>query len=81
MTSGESIDPDPVDEHHPASAFPGAGERIDDATRGAALAAEPAGNATVGDTVDTDAVDSSRHRVGPGAQEVADQVSGGHLED
>jgi hypothetical protein len=77
MTSGSAgLDPDPTDPHHPESAFPGAGERVDDATREAALAAEPAGNATVGDMVDTDEIDSRAHETGPGAQEVAEQVRG-----
>jgi hypothetical protein len=56
----------------PASSFPGAGERREDGAE--ALEAEPAGNATVGDTVDTDAVDSSAHEVGPGSDEVVDGV-------
>ena len=59
----------------PASSFPGAGERRDDGAE--ALEAEPAGNATVGDTVDTDAVDSSAHEAGPGSDEVADQAGRG----
>ena len=32
------------------------------------------GNATVGDMVDTDAVDSRAHEDGPGSDEVADAV-------
>lgn len=74
-------DPQPADEQHPESAFPGAGERVDDAEVAEALAAEPAGNATVGDMVDTDAVDSRAHEDGAGAQEVADQVEGGPGQD
>ena len=56
------------------SIFPGAGERVSDEERQAALDAEPAGNATVGDTVDTDAVDSTAHESGAGAVEVSEQV-------
>ena len=74
--SEPDLDPDPTDPHHPESVFPHAGERVDDAKREAALAAEPAGNATVADMVDTDAVDSRAHESGPGAQEVAEQVRG-----
>ena len=54
-------DPDATDEPSPASSFPGAGRRVDDEEREAALAAEPAGNAEVGDTVDTDEIDSRAH--------------------
>ncbi len=62
--------PDPDrsdDDESPASAFPGAGRRVSEDERQAALAAEPAGNAEVGDTVDPDAIDSSAHdgSVGP----------------
>ena len=56
--------PDPDrsdDEECPASSFPGAGRRVSDDEREAALAAVPAGNAEVGDTVDTDEIDSSAH--------------------
>jgi hypothetical protein len=81
MTAGELIDPDPIDEHHPESIFPGAGERMDDATREEALLAEPRGNATVGDMVDMDLIDSRAHESGPGAQEVDDQVHGGRRAD
>ena len=66
-------DPDASDaDGSPASSFPGAGERVDDSA--AALDAQPGGNATVGDMVDTDAVDSSAHEVGPGSDEVAEQA-------
>ncbi len=78
MTSDHTADPDPYAEHPEESVFPGAGRRVSDEERQAALDAEPAGNATVGDTVDTDAIDSSAHESGPGAEEVADQVEGGH---
>jgi hypothetical protein len=72
-TGSDWRDPDASDaDGSPASSFPGAGERRDDGA--AALEAEPAGNATVGDTVDTDAVDSSAHEAGPGSDEVADQA-------
>lgn len=74
-------DPQPADEQHPDSVFPGAGERVDDAEREAALDAAPAGNATVGDMVDTDALDSRAHESGPGAEEVADQVPRGSSAD
>jgi hypothetical protein len=69
-------DPQPADQQHPDSAFPGAGERVDDAEREAALDAMPGGNATVGDMVDTTGVDSRAHEEGVGAQEVAEQVRG-----
>jgi hypothetical protein len=72
-SAGGWNDPDASDaDGSPASSFPGAGERVDDSA--AALDAEPAGNATVGDMVDTDAVDSSAHEVGPGSDEVAEQA-------
>jgi hypothetical protein len=72
-TGSDWRDPDASDaDGSPVSSFPGAGERRDDGA--AALEAEPAGNATVGDTVDTDAVDSSAHEAGPGSDEVADQA-------
>lgn len=72
-TGSDWRDPDASDaDGSPASSFPGAGERRDDGAE--ALEAEPAGNATVGDTVDTDAVDSSAHEAGPGSDEVADQA-------
>jgi hypothetical protein len=48
-------------EHPEESDFPAAGERVSDEDRQRALDAEPGGNATVGDTVDTDEVDSSAH--------------------
>ena len=55
-------DPDRSDEDElPASCFPGAGRRVDDDERLAALRAEPAGNGEVCDTVDTDAIDSRAH--------------------
>lgn len=55
-------DPDRGDKDgSPASSFPGAGRRVSEDERRAALAAEPAGNAEIGDTVDTDAIDSSAH--------------------
>ena len=74
MTSDDRTDPDPYAEHPEESVFPGAGRRVSDEERQAALEAEPAGNATVGDTVDTDVVDSSAHEEGPGAEEFSDQV-------
>ena len=69
MTDRRS-DPDPYAEHPEDSVFPTAGERVSDEDRQRALDAEPDGNATVGDTVDTDDVDSSAHEEGPGSQEV-----------
>ena len=66
--------PDPYGTHPERSAFPAAGERVSDEDRQRALDAEPAGNATVGDTVDTDGLDSSAHQEGAGAEEVAEQV-------
>ena len=74
MTSDEQAGPDPYAEHPEKSVFPGAGERVSDADRQRALDAEPAGNATVGDMVDTDGVDSRAHEDGAGSQEVAEQV-------
>lgn len=68
--------PDPYAEHPEQSVFPGAGERVSDDDRQRALDAEPDGNATVGDMVDTDEVDSSAHEEGPGSQEVDDQAHG-----
>jgi hypothetical protein len=65
---------DPYDTHPEESAFPAAGERVSDEDRQRALDAEPGGNATVGDTVDTDDVDSSAHEAGAGSEEVAEQV-------
>ena len=68
-------DPDASDaDGSPASSFPGAGERVDAADRARALEAQPDGNATVGDMVDTDAVDSSAHEVGVGSDEVSEGV-------
>ena len=78
MTSDEQAGPDPYAEHPEKSVFPGAGERVSDADRQRALDAEPAGNATVGDMVDTDGLDSSAHEEGAGSEEVAEQVDGGH---
>ena len=66
--------PDPYATHPEQSAFPAAGERVSDEDRQRALDAQPDGNATVGDTVDTDGVDSSAHEEGPGSQEVAQQA-------
>ena len=83
MTSDEQSgsahgEADPYAEHPEESVFPGAGERVSDADRQRALDAEPAGNATVGDTVDTDDVDSRAHEAGAGAREFSEQVDGGH---
>jgi hypothetical protein len=69
-------DPQPADQQHPDSAFPGAGERVSDDKAAEALEAFPDGSATVGDMVDAGPVDSTAHEAGPGAQEVADQVDG-----
>ena len=76
MTSDDQTAPDPYATHPEQSAFPGAGRRVSDEERRAALDAEPAGNATVGDTVDTDGLDSSAHEDGAGSEEVADQAHG-----
>ncbi|WP_299926941.1 hypothetical protein [uncultured Nocardioides sp.] len=81
MTSDNPTGPDPYAEHPEESAFPGAGERVSDADRQRALDAEPAGNASVGDTVDTDQLDSSAHEDGAGSEEVAEQVDEGQLSD
>ncbi|PUA81247.1 hypothetical protein [Nocardioides currus] len=61
MSDEQWSDPDAADGTQQDSAFPGAGRHVDDAEREAALEAEPAGNAEVGDTVDTDEVDSGAH--------------------
>jgi len=76
MSSDEQTAPDAYAEHPEESVFPGAGRRVSDEERQAALDAEPAGNATVGDTVDTDGVDSSVHESGEGSEEVAEQAEG-----
>jgi hypothetical protein len=81
MTSDNPTEADPYAEHPEESVFPGAGERVSDADRQRALDAEPAGNATVGDMVDTDELDSSAHDEGAGSEEVAEQVDGGHISD
>jgi hypothetical protein len=81
MTSDEQTGTDPYAEHPEKSDFPGAGRRVSDEERQAALDAAPAGNATVGDTVDTGGVDSSAHESGAGSEEVADQAEGGHDAD
>jgi hypothetical protein len=61
-TGSDWNDPDASDtDGSPASGFPGAGERVTDAERQAALEAEPAGNATVADMVDSDTLDSRAH--------------------
>ena len=70
----EPSDPDAYAEHPEESVFPGAGERVSDEDRQRALDAEPDGNASVGDTVDTDALDSRAHEQGAGSEEVAEQV-------
>jgi hypothetical protein len=77
MSSDDETAPDPYAEHPERSIFPGAGKRVTDEERQAALDAEPAGNATVGDMVDTDALDSRAHESGPGSLEVDEQVHPG----
>jgi hypothetical protein len=72
--SDDRKDPDAYAEHPEESVFPGAGERVSDEDRQRALDAEPGGNASVGDTVDTDALDSRAHEQGPGSEEVVEQV-------
>ncbi|MDT0184768.1 hypothetical protein Q9S36_31745 [Microbacterium sp. ARD31] len=74
MSSDDRTEPDAYAEHPEESVFPGAGERVSDEDRQRALDAEPAGNATVGDTVDTDGLDSRAHEQGAGSEEVAEQV-------
>jgi hypothetical protein len=81
MTNGEQTEPDPYAVHPEESAFPGAGERVSDEDRQRALDAEPEGNATVGDTVDTDDVDSSAHEGGAGLEEVVEQARGASRPD
>jgi hypothetical protein len=80
MTDQQS-EPDPYAEHPEESVFPTAGERVSDKDRQRALDAEPAGNATVGDTVDTDELDSTAHEGGPGSEEVAEQARGAYRPD
>ena len=70
----DQTEPDPYAEHPEKSVFPAAGERVSDEDRQRALDAEPAGNATVGDMVDSDGLDSAAHEDGPGSQEVSEQV-------
>lgn len=65
---------DPYAEHPDESVFPAAGERVSDEDRQRALDAAPAGNATVGDTVDTDGLDSRAHEDGAGSEDVAEQA-------
>ena len=72
--SSDQPDPDPYAVHPEESAFPAAGERVSDEDRQRALDAQPAGNASVGDTVDTDGVDSRAHEDGVGSDEVAEQA-------
>ena len=74
MSCDDRTEPDAYAEHPEESVFPGAGERVSDEDRQRALDAEPAGNATVGDTVDTDGLDSRAHEQGAGSEEVAEQV-------
>lgn len=80
MTDQQS-EPDPYAEHPEESVFPTAGERVGDDDRQRALDAEPEGNATVGDTVDTDQVDSRAHETGSGSAEVAEQARGAYRPD
>lgn len=79
MTSRED-ETDAYAEHPEESAFPAAGDRVSDEERQAALEAEPGGNATVGDTVDTDGVDSQAEE-GTTGQEVAEQARGAYRPD
>jgi hypothetical protein len=66
--------------HPEDSDFPTAGERVSDEDRQRALDAEPGGNATVGDMVDTDAVDSQAEE-GVSGEEVAEQARGAYRPD
>ncbi len=75
MTSDHSADPDPYAEHPEESIFPGAGRRVSDEEREAALEAGLMG-ATVRDAADTDGVDSSAHESEAGSEELAEQVEG-----
>ena len=78
MTSGS----DPYAEHPEDSVFPAAGKRVDEEGLERALEAQPAGNATVGDMVDSDEVDSAAHEKWPAGGEVVEQVErGGHQVD
>lgn len=78
--SSDQPEQDPYVPHPEESAFPTAGERVSDEERQAALDAEPGGNATVGDTVDTDDVDSQAEE-GTTGQEVAEQARGAYRPD
>lgn len=79
MTSDQP-EPDEYAAHPEESDFPAAGERVDDADRERALDAEPGGNATVGDTVDSDEVDSQAEE-GTSGREVAEQARGAYRPD
>ena len=78
--SQDRNEPDAYAEHPEDSAFPGASERVDAEDRERALDAEPGGNATVGDTVDADQVDSQAEE-GVSGEEVADQARGSYRPD
>ena len=71
--SEDQPEADPYETHPEKSDFPAAGERVSDEDRQRALDAEPGGNATVGDTVDTDDLDSSAEE-GTSGQEVEEQA-------
>lgn len=79
MTSRDD-ETDAYAEHPEESDFPTAGERVSDEDRQRALDAEPGGNATVGDTVDTGGVDSQAEE-GTTGQEVAEQARGAYRPD
>lgn len=79
MTSDQP-EQDAYAEHPEESAFPAAGERVSDADRQRALDAQPGGNATVGDTVDTSDVDSQAEE-GTSGEEVAQQARGAYRPD
>lgn len=78
--SSDQPEQDAYAEHPEESVFPAAGERVSDADRERALDAEPGGNATVGDMVDSDEVDS-RAEEGTSGQEVAEQARGAYRPD
>ena len=56
-------DPDSSDDWSPTSSFPGAGRRVDDDERAAALAAALPVDAEISDSLDTEATDARAHDV------------------
>lgn len=80
MIRDHSADPDPYAEHPEESIFPGAGRRVSDEEREAALVAGRMG-ATVGDRADPDGVDPSAQEDDPRSDEVEEQAREGYRPD